>query len=280
MMNICSLCGSDIDGPEIFLEKTYTLYSKSLLLLFLQKCVKEEVLINNYLICNMCYSLVNELDRLKVRTQEIEHQLNAYLNKYVSKKQKNVCLDELTIKNGSYNVCNQKIYARELEPCLKTNNDNVNVLDDNLVKLEEITPILHQKISMPALTFSVKTEKKHNQEKTNGDKSNEEKPFNCTECSKTWKTATELKKHLLSHSEARPFICEICGQAYKRQQALAVHIGMHKGINPFTCIYCKKSFTQKGALVRHMPIHTGKPTISNNLHHYLSNGFFFLIRML
>ncbi|VVC26905.1 Zinc finger C2H2-type,Zinc finger, RING/FYVE/PHD-type [Cinara cedri] len=79
----------------------------------------------------------------------------------------------------------------------------------------------------------------------------------CALCGKKWRTLTELKSHIQSHSSIRPYVCEICGQAYKMKKALDVHIGMHNGIHPFTCEYCNKSFTQKVGLQKHIPIHTG-----------------------
>lgn len=101
----------------------------------------------------------------------------------------------------------------------------------------------------------------------------------CGLCGKKWRTVTELKSHIQSHSSIRPYVCEvffncefcklekdlsvdviyfqICGQAYKMKKALDVHVGMHNGIHPFTCEYCNKSFTQKVGLQKHIPIHTG-----------------------
>ncbi|XP_063224196.1 zinc finger protein 846-like [Bacillus rossius redtenbacheri] len=80
----------------------------------------------------------------------------------------------------------------------------------------------------------------------------------CEVCGKMWRTTSEYKSHVATHSDERPYICEICGQAYKHKAALDVHVGMHNGINPFSCPYCNKAFTQKGALQRHLPIHTGE----------------------
>lgn len=80
----------------------------------------------------------------------------------------------------------------------------------------------------------------------------------CTICGKMWRTMSEFKSHVATHSDERPFICEICGQAYKHKAALDIHVGMHNGINPFSCPFCNKAFTQKGALQRHLPIHTGE----------------------
>lgn len=82
--------------------------------------------------------------------------------------------------------------------------------------------------------------------------------YSCPQCTKMWRTKSELRNHISSHSTLRPYICEICGQAYKHKYALDVHVGMHNGINPFSCQYCHKSFTQKGALQRHLPLHTGE----------------------
>ncbi|XP_003705952.3 uncharacterized protein LOC100877746 isoform X1 [Megachile rotundata] len=82
--------------------------------------------------------------------------------------------------------------------------------------------------------------------------------YSCSTCGKRWKTATELKTHIKTHSTLRPYMCEKCGQAYKHKHALEVHVGMHNGINPFQCNFCNKCFTQKGALMRHLPMHTGE----------------------
>ncbi|XP_034179897.2 uncharacterized protein LOC117604177 [Osmia lignaria lignaria] len=82
--------------------------------------------------------------------------------------------------------------------------------------------------------------------------------YSCSTCGKRWKTSTELKTHMKTHSTLRPYMCEKCGQAYKHKHALEVHVGMHNGINPFQCNFCKKCFTQKGALMRHIPMHTGE----------------------
>ncbi|XP_033320818.2 uncharacterized protein LOC117217366 [Megalopta genalis] len=82
--------------------------------------------------------------------------------------------------------------------------------------------------------------------------------FSCSICSKEWKTLTELKVHIKTHSSTKPYMCEKCGQAYKRKHALEIHIGMHNGINPFQCNFCSKCFSQKVSLVRHLPMHTGE----------------------
>ncbi|XP_011503942.1 PREDICTED: zinc finger protein 235-like [Ceratosolen solmsi marchali] len=80
----------------------------------------------------------------------------------------------------------------------------------------------------------------------------------CPTCNKKWRTSTELKIHMKSHSNLRPYMCEKCGQAYKHKHALEIHVGMHNGVSPFRCSHCNKCFTQKGALHRHLPMHTGE----------------------
>ncbi|CAL7937794.1 unnamed protein product [Xylocopa violacea] len=82
--------------------------------------------------------------------------------------------------------------------------------------------------------------------------------YSCSTCNKRWRTSTELKTHMKTHSTLRPYMCEKCGQAYKQKRALEIHVGMHNGINPFQCNFCSKCFTQKGALRRHLPMHTGE----------------------
>lgn len=106
-----------------------------------------------------------------------------------------------------------------------------------------------------------KNKKKRKKKRKRGDRKGERAfmvPIHeCSQCGKKWRTVTELKSHIASHSDVRPFVCEICGQAYKMKKALDIHIGMHNGIHPFVCSYCNKSFTQKVGLEKHLPIHTG-----------------------
>lgn len=83
--------------------------------------------------------------------------------------------------------------------------------------------------------------------------------YECMGCDGKFKTALELKKHMLEmHVDLKPYTCETCGQAYKNKNALEIHVGMHNGVRPFQCHYCDKSFTQKVALIRHLPMHTGE----------------------
>nr|CAD7409478.1 unnamed protein product [Timema poppensis] len=119
----------------------------------------------------------------------------------------------------------------------------------------QINPQILQGLSKNELKNARRRERRRRQKNDSYPKPPKHK---CEICGKMWRTTSEYKSHIATHSDERPFICEICGQAYKHKTALDVHVGMHNGINPFSCPYCNKAFTQKGALQRHLPIHTGE----------------------
>ncbi|KAJ3660513.1 hypothetical protein Zmor_004958 [Zophobas morio] len=265
---LCCLCTGEVTTPEYDLQKTFTSCSQTSLLVLLQSCIDEECFITNYLICKMCYLLLNELDNIKLRVKNIEYKLRTYMCKYY----KSNCIEQRDARNVDTVTEEDTDHLKEVsiqnlkETNLEINHINLDDSGHNL-KTEAVKSIIDMNPSLDDITWlsSEETLKKikKNDEKKNLTKKkvndlDNAKPYVCTECPKTWRTLTKLKNHLLSHNDEKPYVCEICGQAYKRQQALTIHVGMHKGINPYTCIYCKKSFTQKGALARHTPIHTGE----------------------
>ncbi|XP_044266995.1 gastrula zinc finger protein XlCGF8.2DB-like [Tribolium madens] len=247
---LCTLCDSAVEILHFDLRKSLSNDSKTPLLMLLQECIEEEFCITNYFICEMCYRLLNELDSIKVRAKSIEIKFKQYLRKhctnknYTSEQEENNKTEECT-------MCGKKISSSSFKDHLKSHDLEASF------NFEELNPVseIGASLDMTLLTKEAQNKSESVKKKKDG---SDPRPYKCTECSKTWKTPTELKNHMSAHSKERPFICEICGQAYKRQQALTIHVGMHKGINPFTCVYCNKSFTQKGALMRHTPIHTGE----------------------
>nr|CAD7426417.1 unnamed protein product [Timema monikensis] len=136
-------------------------------------------------------------------------------------------------------------------PRLKNEQNSHNLSGSSL----QINPQILQGLSKNELKNARRRERRRRQKNDSFPKPPKHK---CEICGKMWRTTSEYKSHIATHSDERPFICEICGQAYKHKTALDVHVGMHNGINPFSCPYCNKAFTQKGALQRHLPIHTGE----------------------
>ncbi|XP_025203279.1 zinc finger protein 585A-like [Melanaphis sacchari] len=136
----------------------------------------------------------------------------------------------------------------------------INYIEENIIE-DSSSAIEETKTPLSGSEKSDKKQIKKGRKKRGSSRSGERACLpaihSCGLCGKKWRTVTELKSHIQSHSSIRPYVCEICGQAYKMKKALDVHIGMHNGIHPFTCEYCNKSFTQKVGLQKHIPIHTG-----------------------
>ncbi|XP_034941985.1 zinc finger protein 83-like [Chelonus insularis] len=181
------------------------------------------------------------------------------------------------IDNEIHNITNQTISSPNENNI--HSKDILTMIDENVASkettLEKIPRVLNIEVHQNKLdafnnTLSTECLKESAYEKKNCEKSfkkpgkklkiNHEKSlkYTCMTCDKKWKTLSDLKAHIKTHSNVRPFMCEKCGQAYKHKHALEIHVGMHNGINPFQCCFCSKSFTQKGALIRHLPLHTGE----------------------
>ena len=74
----------------------------------------------------------------------------------------------------------------------------------------------------------------------------------CHICFKTFRDASTLKRHLLTHSDERPFKCTECDKAFRRKDHLQEHVIVHKMVRPFRCQTCGKSFSRKNGLKTHM----------------------------
>ncbi|XP_075698159.1 uncharacterized protein LOC142663419 isoform X2 [Rhinoderma darwinii] len=117
------------------------------------------------------------------------------------------------------------------------------------------------------------------------------KPYNCSECGKSFKRSLSLVKHMQSHTGGKTtFTCPDCGQNFTQRSAyithykvhrdgklhfcfecgksfrtkadLTTHQRIHMGETPFPCPECGESFTRRANLVRHQRIHTGEKPFS------------------
>ena len=69
-----------------------------------------------------------------------------------------------------------------------------------------------------------------------------EKPFPCTECTKSFKDGGNLKKHLQSHSGEKYFQCTICTKSFTHSGNLKRHMRTHLKENLTRVFYVQNLF--------------------------------------
>ena len=285
MLIICTFCKTTNESSEKFhnLKNDSMLYSRVPIIKFIQNVILD-FYTSNFNVCLHCYELLQEADRLKTEYEMVCHKLVKIWTDGLCPKSSPED-DVLKIFEDDYgiqlNYRDAKVEIIEDEKCTNDENnteccpteldnipdnqreatENVDLSDTIEIESEESLIVMSKQDQIKKSAEDRLTNSKHTQNEKKLSQSLL-KIHNCNLCDKTFKTRSELKCHMLSHSHIRPFICEICGQTYKNKRALNIHVGMHNGINPFTCVVCNKSFTQKGALQRHLPIHTGIYTFS------------------
>ncbi|XP_066441865.1 oocyte zinc finger protein XlCOF8.4-like isoform X2 [Eleutherodactylus coqui] len=87
-----------------------------------------------------------------------------------------------------------------------------------------------------------------------------QKPFSCSDCSKSFKFRSRLIAHQRVHTGEKPFACLECGKCFIRKEKLVEHKRIHTGEKQ--CSFCGKCFTQKSKLVEHQRTHTGERPFS------------------
>ncbi|XP_055609591.1 zinc finger protein 808-like isoform X2 [Uranotaenia lowii] len=85
--------------------------------------------------------------------------------------------------------------------------------------------------------------------------------FTCEYCGSQFKTASDLKSHLLLHEGKPIFRCEYCDYTAVKREYVKLHVrNQHVKTNSFKCDVCDLIFAKKITLKNHMNIHTKEKT--------------------
>lgn len=83
-----------------------------------------------------------------------------------------------------------------------------------------------------------------------------EKPHHCTECTKSFSRAENLKIHIRSHSGEKPYVCQVegCNKAYSNSSDRFKHTRTHSTEKPYFCKFpsCSKRYTDPSSLRKHV----------------------------
>ena len=80
----------------------------------------------------------------------------------------------------------------------------------------------------------------------------EEKPYQCSTCSKGFIKKDSWMMHMNGHQGIKPIECEQCGKHFARKTTYKRHQTIHAGTNKFTCTHCSRIFTQAYDVKKHM----------------------------
>ncbi|XP_062920928.1 zinc finger protein 541-like [Mobula hypostoma] len=96
----------------------------------------------------------------------------------------------------------------------------------------------------------------------------------CSQCGKSFSSASALSKHYLTHSHERRHICSICSKAFKRQDHLSGHLLTHQKNKPYVCMEhgCDKSYCDSRSLRRHYEVQHGSYSQREPFHNNSSKG--------
>lgn len=90
----------------------------------------------------------------------------------------------------------------------------------------------------------------------------------CTICPAKFKTASQLKSHLVVHSDQRNFACSMCDKRFKTKKTLKGHEETHSSELMYFCDLCKQGFTNRTALrVHNFRRHGGGVSKKNAMKH-------------
>lgn len=84
----------------------------------------------------------------------------------------------------------------------------------------------------------------------------QDKPFSCSQCDKTFANQEYLKRHVIRHTGQRDHECNLCPAKFAFKSGLNSHMLTHSDVKPFECSICTSRFSKHSSLKAHHKIHT------------------------
>ena len=81
----------------------------------------------------------------------------------------------------------------------------------------------------------------------------EENPYNCWKCKKSFSDLPEYERHVHYHKINRSkYMCDICGYGTNLHLRAQTHANMHAGIKPYKCRFCERVFSDEFSMRSHV----------------------------
>ena len=65
----------------------------------------------------------------------------------------------------------------------------------------------------------------------------EEKPYQCSQCDKSFIENSTLDQHVMIHTGEKPYECTHCEKALSNKKDLDCHMSTHSGDKPYQCCF-------------------------------------------
>ncbi|XP_023170624.2 zinc finger protein 425-like [Drosophila hydei] len=210
-------------------------------------------------------------DEVKENIKDFESKSDLKHKRKLHKKQRTRC--EKLIKERSLNDCKDvKDYANDLDQAERS------TLDDAEPRKAHRYP-LRQSRRKPALNYNEKlanpVELRSRLRKFKCDQCTKsftssqnlkrhqishdgKRNYKCLHCPKTYHKQSKLQRHIKSHSQDHRHLCGQCSRAFNCRSDLIIHIQTHSEARPFVCPYCQFAFKSYFHLYRHLRNHLGQ----------------------